>query len=96
VISLTNLGVVASVDLEAPEDRGPSDVASCSKLRLSPFWSWRGLNVARRNEVREFALCKDKANHDMVDHHAPRRWDLMALRHAQSERRGDAGGHAFV
>ncbi len=53
VISLKTSQVIASVHLETPEDLGPSDVASSSKLRLAPFWQWRGFHAARKDEVCE-------------------------------------------
>ena len=53
MISLSTLDITDSVDLEEPEERKASDVASSSKtpLRLSPFWSWKGLHLAKQDEV---------------------------------------------
>jgi len=54
VISTSTHSVIASIHLETPEDRGPSDIASSSKapLRLSPFWQWKGLHSTCKEEVR--------------------------------------------
>ncbi|WVF68617.1 hypothetical protein IAT40_003387 [Kwoniella sp. CBS 6097] len=53
VFSLTTLQSSASVDLESSDARKPSDAASSSKsnLRIPPFWHWRGIHLAQKDEV---------------------------------------------
>ncbi|ORY34903.1 hypothetical protein BCR39DRAFT_515490 [Naematelia encephala] len=49
VFDLDTLSLVQHTDLETPEPLPPSKTASSSKdrLRLSPFWQWRGLHLAK-------------------------------------------------
>ena len=54
MFSLSTFRSINSTDLETPEDRGPTDIANSSKtpLRISSFWQWRSVHVAKRDEVR--------------------------------------------
>ena len=67
VISLSTLEWVTSIDLETPEGRGPTDIATSSKtpMRIAPFWQWRSVHVAKRDEVRRFYYSSHKTDEDV-------------------------------
>lgn len=49
IISLITLEVTESINLEEPEP------APKLKLRLSPFWQWRGVQVIQHANVSHFS-----------------------------------------